>query len=118
MLMRAQRMLAVPGLIEIGEAGGLDSTTRNWVISLRRSSSATCRTTRGLKPWEVSLTGLYGVGIVRVEPVLTFLRFPSRRLHSNSQPRGDEIPVGIPLARYPPDGPGWALVSASGSYLG
>jgi hypothetical protein len=28
------------------------------------------------------------------------------------------IPVGIPLARYPPDGPGRALVSASGSYLG
>jgi hypothetical protein len=29
-----------------------------------------------------------------------------------------KIPVGIPLARYPPDGPGRALVSASGSYLG
>jgi hypothetical protein len=28
------------------------------------------------------------------------------------------IPVGIPLARYPPDGPGRALVSASGSYRG
>ena len=28
------------------------------------------------------------------------------------------IPVGIPLAWYPPDGPGRALVSASGSYLG
>jgi MerR family transcriptional regulator, mercuric resistance operon regulatory protein len=29
-----------------------------------------------------------------------------------------KIPVGIPLAWYPPDGPGRALVSASGSYLG
>jgi len=28
------------------------------------------------------------------------------------------IPVGIPLAWYPPDGPGRALLSASGSYLG
>jgi hypothetical protein len=30
----------------------------------------------------------------------------------------DEIPVGIPLAWYPPDGPGRALVRASGSYRG
>jgi len=29
-----------------------------------------------------------------------------------------EIPVGIPRAWYPPDGPGRALISASGSYLG
>ena len=28
------------------------------------------------------------------------------------------IPVGIPLTWYPPDGPGRALISASGSYLG
>jgi ribosomal protein S27AE len=32
--------------------------------------------------------------------------------------RGFEIAVGIPLTRYPPRGPGRALVSASGSYRG
>ena len=37
----------------------------------------------------------------------------------DSQPcRLLQIPVGILLARYPPDGPGRALISASGSYLG
>jgi hypothetical protein len=29
-----------------------------------------------------------------------------------------EIAVGIPLTRYPPRGPGRALISASGSYRG
>lgn len=82
-------MLAVPGLIEIAEDGGLDSATRNWVISLHRSSSAMCRNTRA-QPLGGVANRLYGVGIVRVEPVLTFLRFPSRRLHSHSQPRGDK----------------------------
>jgi hypothetical protein len=32
--------------------------------------------------------------------------------------RDSEIAVGIPLTRYPPRGPGRALVSASGSYRG
>src|SRR5580692_1743519 len=31
---------------------------------------------------------------------------------------GFEIAVGIPLTRYPPRGPGRALISASGSYRG
>ena len=41
-------------------------------------------------------------------------------LEAESLPKGNlkVIAVGIPLTRYPPRGPGRALVSASGSYRG